>query len=123
MTSAVLQGAPFATVDTDIWIDLPVRQYVRILTIAQKLGAQILSRTVIALRDDNRIDFLYRVDGLASFRTEWRRAISMTWAGQNVRVLPLARLIKSKEAAARPKDLAALPTLRAYLQSVAIGGV
>ena len=46
MTSAVLQGAPCATVDTDIWIDLPVRQYVRVLAIAKRLGASILSGSV-----------------------------------------------------------------------------
>ena len=29
MTVAVIQGAPVVTFDTDIWIDLPSRQYVR----------------------------------------------------------------------------------------------
>ena len=117
MTAAVLQGAPIGTVDTDIWIDLPIRQYVRILAIAQRLGAQILSGCVIGLRDDNRVDFIYRIDGLRAFSTEWKRAITLEWAGEKVKVLPLDRLIRSKEAAGRLKDLAQLPVLRDYLAS------
>jgi len=104
-----------ATVDVDIWVDLPVRQYVQILAIGQRLGANILSGNVLGLRDDQRVDFLYRIDGLASFTTEWRRSVPMKWAGQSVKVLPLARVIRSKEAANRPKDLIQLPALRDYL--------
>ncbi len=120
MTAAVLQGAPFATVDTGIWIDLPDRQYVRILAIAQRLGARILSGNVIGLRDDHRIDFIYRVSGLASFATEWKRGVALEWSGVRVKVLPIARVIRSKEAAGRPKDLATLPVLRDYLASIRI---
>ena len=118
LTSAVLQGAPCATVDTDIWIDLPVRQYVRILAIAKRLGANILSGCVIGLRDDHRIDFIDRIDGLASFATEWKRAIPLEWAGAKVKVLPIERLIRSKEAANRPKDQIHLSVLRDFLKSM-----
>lgn len=118
MTAAVLQGAPFATVNTDIWIDLPARQYVRVLAIAQRLGARILSGNVIGLRDDHRIDFIYQIAGLASFATEEKRAVKLEWAGVELKVLPLARVIRSKEAAGRPKDLAQLPVLRDYLASL-----
>ena len=117
MTSAVLHGAPCATVDTDIWIDLPVRQYVRVLAIAQRLGANILSGSVIGLRDDHRIDFIYLISGLASFATEWKRAVPMEWAGSVVKVLPLDRLIRTKEASGRPKDLIHLSVLRDFLAS------
>ena len=117
MTSAVLQGAPCATVDTDIWVDLPVRQYVRILAIAERLGASILSGSVIGLRDDHRIDFIYRIDGLASFATEWKRAVSLEWTGVKVKVLPLDRLIRTKEPSGRPKDMIHLSVLRDFLAS------
>ena len=53
---------------------MPARQYVRILTIGQRLQANILSGNVLGLRDGQRGDFLYRIDGLASFATEWKRA-------------------------------------------------
>jgi len=117
-TAAVLHGAPMATVDVDIWVDLSTRQYTRILAIGQRLGANILSANVLGLRDDQRVDFLYRIDGLASFTTEWRRAEKMTWAGQPVKVLPLSRVIRSKEISNRPKDVIQLPALRDYLACV-----
>ena len=118
MTSAVLQGAPCATVDTDIWVDLPVRQYVRVLAIAQRLGAHILSGSVIGLRDDHRIDFIYRIDGLSSFATEWKRAIPLEWAGVDVKVLRVDRLIRSKEISNRPKDLIHLSVLGDFLKGM-----
>ena len=113
-TAASLHGAPMATIDVDIWIDLPERRYVRLLAIAKKLGAEILRGNVICLRGDHRVDFLYRIDGLASFATEWKRAERMIWVGQPVKVLPLARIIRSKEVSNRPKDLIQLPALREY---------
>jgi len=113
-TAAVLHGVPMATVDVDIWVDLPERQYVRILGIAQRIGAEILSNNVIVLQGDQRVDFLYRIDGLASFATEWKGASRMSWARQAIRVLPLARIIRSKEASNRPKDQIQLPALREY---------
>jgi hypothetical protein len=114
-TAATLHGVPMATLDIDIWVDLPERQYVRILALAKQIGAEILSGNVISLRGDQRVDFLYRISGLASFATEWKRAIKMTWAGEPVKVLPLDRIIRSKEISNRPKDLIQLPALRDYL--------
>lgn len=104
-----------ATVDVDIWIDLPERQYDRVLAIARRLGADILSGNVLGLRDEQRVDFLYRIDGLATFATEWKRSAKMNWSGQSVRVLSLARVIRSKEISNRPKDIIQLPALRDYL--------
>ena len=74
----------------------------------------------IDLRDDQRVDFIYRIDGLASFATEWRRAMKMIWTGQVVKVLPLARVIRSKEISNRPKDPIQLPALRDYLACLEI---
>lgn len=34
MTAAILQGVPATTLDTDIWIDLPEREYAQVLDIA-----------------------------------------------------------------------------------------
>ena len=38
MMAAVQQGAPFTTIDYDFWVDLPERQYVRVLAIVRRLG-------------------------------------------------------------------------------------
>jgi hypothetical protein len=117
MSSAILQGVPATTLDTDLWIGLPERQYIRLLNLGRKLGATLVRNTVIALRDGALINFLYRVDGLASFATEWRRAQEVPLHGFKVKVVPLERLIRSKEFIARPKDLAHLPLLRDILAS------
>ena len=111
MTAAILQGTPATTLGTDIWIDLPERHYVRILAICQELGSQVLAQTVVALKDDTLVNFIYRVDGLASFSTEYRRAKKMSWLGLRVAVLPLQSILKSKEFVKRPKDLAHIPLL------------
>ena len=117
MSGAIVQGVPMTTLDTDLWIDLPERQYIRLLTLAQKLGGTIIRQTVVALRNGSLVNFLYHVDGVASFSTEWRRAVEIELHGEKVQVLPLERIIRSKEFVGRPKDLAALPVLRDALAS------
>ena len=50
MTAAVLQGAPVTTFDVDLWIDLPRREYMRVMNVAlsrnysMKWGAHAPSR-------------------------------------------------------------------------------
>ena len=112
MSAAILQGVPASTLDTDIWVDLPERQYVRILTICRRLKASIMARTVVALRNDTLVNFLYRVDGLGSFDAEEKNAVHLEWLGIQIPVLPLASIIRSKEMVRREKDLAHLPLLK-----------
>jgi hypothetical protein len=112
MSAAILQGVPATTLDTDIWIDLPERQYVKVLAVCRGLGAELLARTVVSLRDDTLVNFLYRVDGLGAFKTEAKKAVRLRWFGMKVDVLPLQSIIRSKETVRREKDLAHLPLLR-----------
>jgi hypothetical protein len=51
MSGAILQGVPATTLDTDIWIDLPSRQYIRVLNLCRRLGADIRANTVVDLSD------------------------------------------------------------------------
>lgn len=118
MTAALLQGVPVTTLDADLWINLPERQYVRVLDISRKLGATILAKTVVALRDDTLVNFLYRVDGLETFDLELDNAIELEWLGLRVPVLPLQSIIKSKRALAPPKDIAHLPLLEQTLRAL-----
>ncbi|MBX3191109.1 MAG: hypothetical protein KF819_29195 [Labilithrix sp.] len=60
------------------------------------------------------------MDGLGTFADEYERAIPVEVDGIVLRVLPLERIIASKRASKRSKDLAALPALEealAVLQS------
>jgi predicted alpha-1,6-mannanase (GH76 family) len=115
MSGAILQGVPATTLDTDLWIDLPERQYMRTINLALRLGAQMIRQTVVALSDGSLVNFLYRVDGLASFGTEWRRAAKVPWHGSFVKVVPLESIIRSKEYIRREKDIAHLPLLKSVL--------
>jgi hypothetical protein len=67
---------------------------------------------VIELTDGSLVNFCYRLDGVASFQTEFRRASKLCLFGVDIRALPLERIIKSKAAAGREKDVAMLPLLR-----------
>ena len=112
MGAAILQGVPASTLDTAIWVDVPERQYLRLIDLSLRLGATMVRQTVVALTDGSLVNFCYRLDGTASFRTEYVRAAKVPWNGLEARVLPLERIIRSKEAAGRAKDLAMLPLLR-----------
>jgi hypothetical protein len=116
MSAAILQGVPATTLDTDLWIDLPTRSCLRVLELCRRLGATPLAQTTVALRDDSLVNFRYRVDGLGPFAAESKRALRLRWLGTTVAVMPLARIIKSKQAVQRPKDIAHLPLLRETLR-------
>jgi hypothetical protein len=111
MSGAILQGVPATTLDTDFWIDLPSRQYMRMLNLCHKLGAQLRANTVVDLSDGSTVNFLYEVHGLRSFDCEYRKAKKVKWLGTEVAVLPLERIYASKKFVGRPKDLAHLPVL------------
>lgn len=84
----------------------------RPINLALKLGATMVRQTVISLTDGSLVNFCYRLDAVASFGTEWKRARELPWNGMMVKMLPLERIIRSKEAAGRDKDIAMLPLLR-----------
>jgi hypothetical protein len=112
MSAAILQGVPATTLDTDLWIDLPSRQDMRILRITQQLGGKVLANTVVELADGSLVNFLYRVDGLRGFGTEFKRAKYVRWLGTKVAMLGLAQIYQSKKLVGRPKDIAHLPLLK-----------
>ena len=111
MSAAILQGVPATTLDTGIWVDLPSRQYIRILNLCLRLGAQVRANTVVDLSDGSTVNFVYEVHGLRGFRYEYLRAKKLRWLGTRVAVLPLDRIYASKKFVGRPKDLAHLPLL------------
>ena len=111
MSGAILQGVPATTLDTDIWIDLPSRQYMRVVNLCLRHGAKMRANTVVDLADGSTVNFLYEVHGLRRFRYEYQRAKKVSWLGAEVAVLPLERIYASKKFVGRPKDLAHLPLL------------
>lgn len=74
MSGAILQGVPASTLDTDLGINLPPRQYIRVLNLCRSLGGMIRANTVVELTDGSLVNFLYEVHGLRAIRTEYREA-------------------------------------------------
>ena len=116
MSAAILQGVPATTIDTDFWVELPERQFVRLTALILRMRGTMLASTVAALEDDTLVNFLPRVDGIGGFDEEFRRAKRIRWQGMNVPVLPLESILKSKQAVGRPKDLAHIPLIRQVLR-------
>ena len=111
MSAAILQGVPATTLDTDIWIDLPSRQYMRVLNVCRRMRAQVRANTVVDLSDGSTVNFLYELHGVRSFHYEYQHAKRVKWLNTEVAVLPLPRIYASKKFVGRPKDLAHLPLL------------
>lgn len=114
MQAAIFQGVDRATEDIDLWfesMDDPD------ISAAAEAAGGIFERRkqMIVGRDLHDIDIVSECDGLGSFKEEYRRAIDKDVGGIPLKVLPLRRVITSKKAARRPKDLAALPSLEAAL--------
>ena len=104
MTAAAMQGVIMGTIDTDIWVDLPERQYIRLLNIVTTLGGTALSPTVYVLPDGKMVNFLFKVNGVGSFGAEYKKAVRAKLDGYPVKALPLKRILASKKAIRRDKD-------------------
>jgi hypothetical protein len=114
--AAIEQGAPLMTVDYDFWVRLPERQYVRLLTIIGRLGGTIRAQTLYELSDGTQVNAVFHPNGLRSFETEWKGCRTGRLEGVPLRILPLRRVIASKRAANREKDIAVLPILERTLR-------
>jgi hypothetical protein len=117
MTAAVYQGVMLNTLDTDIWVDLPTRQYIRLWNIIRSQGASALSQTLYVLADGKVVNFLFAVTGLKSFAAEYRNALTVKMEGIPVKVLPLLRVLKSKKTVLRDKDIAHIPHIEKVLKA------
>jgi hypothetical protein len=104
MSAAVLQGVPVVTHDVDFWIDLPARQYMRVLNVALAHGAKMVRNTVVELADGMLVNFIFKVTGLSSFAAELRKAKLLRFRGCAIPVMPLESIRKSKAAILREKD-------------------
>ncbi len=111
MTAAVLQGVSVTTFDTDIWVDLPERQYSRLANLLVKQNAMVMAPTLYVLEDGKLINFLFSVNGLRSFASEFKLAHTAVLAGEKVKVLPLERILKSKKTILRDKDRVHIPLI------------
>jgi len=117
MSAANLQGVLATTVNVDVWIGLPARQYMRVINLCRKLKATVQSQNKVYLSDETPVDFIYEIGGLKSFEKEFGAAKKLPFHGQTISVLPLERICKSKEIAARDKDKLHILLIRQLLKS------
>lgn len=120
MSAAVLEGAPVATQDIDLWFEsLDTDQ---ITLAAQDAGGFWISGfgmqpPAFGGEGLSRVDVVLTAHGLGSFADEYAGGVEREIEGVVVRILPLDRVIASKRSTARPKDAAGLPALEATLRA------
>lgn len=120
LSAAALQGAPTATVDVDLWVEDLNGAGFRAAILA--VGGAYVAPTgatppLLAGANVALFDLVVHMSGMRPFAEEFAGAARVEVAGVEVPVLPLERIIESKRAARRPKDLAVLPALEATLRA------
>jgi hypothetical protein len=134
MTAGILQGAPVTTIDLDVVHRRSPMNVARLLRVLGELdavyrhdprrlrpgeshligpGHQLLTTTLGDLDCLGTIDQDRGYEQLLDLTVEMKLA-----GGLTIRVLSLPALIEAKERSGRPKDLAALPVLRATLDEI-----
>lgn len=123
MSAAVIQGVHAVTEDIDLWFEsLGDEKFVDAVTAAGAFyiapGVAGANPPMLGPREFRLFDLVTHAHGLESFSTEYATAKDVMLDGVALRILPLERIIASKEAINREKDRVLLPILRTALQAV-----
>jgi hypothetical protein len=118
MGAALIEGAHGTTQDLDLW--LASMDVSKLNEAARRAGGFYTSGfglhpPSMGGEGLDRVDLVLTAQGLETFDVEFTASREYELDGVKVRVLPLERVIASKRAANRPKDLAQLPALEAAL--------
>jgi predicted nucleotidyltransferase len=118
-TAAIMQDAPVLTRDIDLLIRDTELNRRKLDALSRELGGapptsvSELTSTLRILGTEIPIDILLdRIAGGLTFESLKLRAVRMDVGAHTAVVATLEDVIRSKEAAGRPKDLAMLPILR-----------
>ena len=115
LSAAALQGAPVVTEDINLWFnDLSDPKLMQALV---KVGAAYIppfgyNPPMLGGVGIDPFDVVIRMDGLDKFDDEWKRALDIKVGTLILKVLPLERILASKQAANRPKDQRVIPVLQ-----------
>lgn len=118
MGAALIEGAHGTTQDLDLWFGRI--DETRLREAARRAGGLYTSgfgmqRPSVGGEGLDRVDLVLNASGLQPFEQEYGGGRDYDLDGVRVRVLPLERVIVSKRAAGRTKDLAQIPLLEAAL--------
>lgn len=123
LSAAALQGAPVVTEDVDLWFEnLSDPMLMQALV---KVGAAYIppfgyNPPMLGGTGSEPFDIALRMNGLNDFATEWKRAVEIKVGRLKLKVLPLDRILASKQAANRPKDQRVIPVLQNVLRTLEI---
>jgi hypothetical protein len=134
-TAAVIQGATHVTFDLDICPDRERANLDRLAVALRRLGARVygmpaepsgafrLDGTTLAngsswkfITEHGELDVALDPDGTHGYKDLVRGAVDTRAYGLTIKVAALEDVIRSKEAADRPRDRAVLPDLRRTLE-------
>lgn len=115
LSAALLEGAPVVTQDIDLWFGSGA-PWDKVGEAARRAGGLYtsgigLQRPLIGGPGLDRIDLVMTPQGLGLFDDEYTSSREYDIDGLRVRVLPLERVLASKRAAGRAKDLPVIPAL------------
>ena len=132
--AAAIHGSDLVTSDVDITPALGEKNLRRLSAALDELGARVraadapdgrpfdhgaasLARALVwnLTTDAGDLDIPFVPAGTSGYEDLRRDALELEILGARTVVASLADVVRSKEAAARPKDVAALPTLRKLL--------
>jgi Nucleotidyltransferase of unknown function (DUF6036) len=111
--AAVLHGVPRATFDLDILIEPTSENAQKLLEALSDVGfgtaemtnaEEIVATEITIFTDRIRLDVQTFTPGIA-FEDAWKNRVTMTYQGQNLEVVSIADLMRSKTAAGRDIDL------------------
>lgn len=121
LSAAALQGAPVVTEDVDLWFDNLSDP--KIMQALVKVGAAYIppfgyNPPMLGGAGSEPFDIAIRMSGLGEFSEEWKRAVKIKVGRLWLKVLPLERILASKQAANRPKDQRVIPVLQNTLRTL-----
>jgi hypothetical protein len=115
LSAATLQGAPVVTQDVDLWFEKLGDN--KMSDALREIGAAYVPPSVnnppmLAGAGAELFDVVIRMDGLGTFKEEFKNCIEVPFGRHKLKVLRLDRILASKVAANRPKDKLTIPVLR-----------
>lgn len=121
LSAAALQGAPVVTEDIDLWFDNLSDP--KLMQALLKVGAAYIppfgyNPPMLGGPGSEPFGIAIRMNGLDAFAVEWKRAVDVKVGRLWLKVLPLERVLASKRAANRPKDLRVIPVLQSTLRTL-----
>jgi hypothetical protein len=121
LSAAALQGAPVVTQGVDLWFKSLAHP--GIAKALRKVDAVYVPPTVLnpplfAGDGVDLFDIVLNMDGLEDFDKELKNAVDVSLDRTRVKVLPLERILASKQAANREKDQLTIPVLRDALAAI-----